>query len=163
MWSWSINTTDMSQPAFRMLTEPTKADLRQWENPKTWPMLHQGIAGPIQSGSGGPPSLPLLLAHSLPLPPPPSCAPRSSVKQLPLSASVPQQPRPASLHHPCLSTLLLFLSSCIAVTAEAAVNATAEGRSTSICVSSSGHPPVVANLRRSLAHCAGFFFFRFVC
>lgn len=90
----------------------TKADLRQLENPKTWPILHQGIAGPIQSGRR-PPSLP-----------PPSCIccrlltfcgftlhlPISwSDEQLaPSPASVTQQPRPASL---------ATVSFCIAATA----------------------------------------------
>lgn len=43
----------------------TKPDLRQLENPKTWPILHQGIAGPIQSGRRPPPSS---FLHLLPAP-----------------------------------------------------------------------------------------------
>lgn len=83
----------------------TKADSRQWENPKTWPILHQGITGPIQSGRPPlPPQLPALTSCGYPpsLSPPPSVS-RPSVKQLPCSPasrSVTQQPRPASLTPP---------------------------------------------------------------
>lgn len=122
-----------------------RADSRQWENPKTWPMLHQGIAGPIQSGRPPPSSaagthtlwihilslsLSLSLSVSLPPPPPPATVSWSSAQRLPPSLafrSVTQQPRPASLHHPpLLCSLPLFTSSCIRMTAAVGASATAE-------------------------------------
>ena len=87
----------------------TKADSRQWENPKTWPILHQGIAGPIQSGSPPPPppQLPALTScgYTPSLPPPPPSVSWSSVEQPPfalsLSLSLLLSPAlPASHHHP---------------------------------------------------------------
>lgn len=88
----------------------TKADLRQWENPKTWPML-QASLGPSSLEAPPPPSSSatgshVLWAHTL-SPPPSVCW--SSVEQLPsspASCSVIEQPRPASLHYPPLYSLL---------------------------------------------------------
>lgn len=104
MLSWNEMTTKI-----RWQTEAKQnADLRQWENPKTWPILHQGIAGPIQSGRHPPSSsqLPTSAAgtsrsvDSLSSSSSSSSVSWWSAEQLPPSAaSVTQQPRPASLHH----------------------------------------------------------------
>lgn len=117
-------------------------------------MLHQGIAGPIQSGSS-PLLLILCCRHSRPVdslslsPPPPSVS-QSSTERLPpspASRSVTQQPRPASLHHPPL-----YISSSIAkAAAVVVVYATAKGggRHECLCASACCHLPFTATLHPS--------------
>lgn len=116
MLSWNVCTCDDGTVRCTGGNGRTKADSRQWENPKTWPMLHQGIAGPIQSGSPPPPLLP---AHSRPVD---VLSPSSSLlflgrllscflTLLPPTLSLSSPALPASLHHrPSSSLHLLFAS-----------------------------------------------------
>ena len=118
----------------------TKADSRQWENPKTWPILHQGIAGPIQSGSPPPPppQLPALTScgYTPSLPPPPPSVSWSSVEQPPfaLSLSLSCSAPPCLPHTTILPPPLPppprpppLTSSRIVMTAAGATHTTAEG------------------------------------